>query len=166
MARGDWLTNKPDKCDGACTKNPNPYSWAKAVCPWCDPKYWDGKEQGPPRAMSNGQLPQGYVGVYEKKPGPSGQWAPGFGPPPPLPQYNYTITSNGFPMITPAPYVLKANYTKGSITAGSTVTSTAEKLKAVREEAANEERPCTCSMKDLLTFGHTKTCGRKAPIDR
>lgn len=25
---------------------------------------------------------------------------------------------------------------------------------------------CQCSNRDLLTFGHTKACGRKAPIDR
>lgn len=92
MALGKWITNMADPC---------PYSTC-SHCTTCDkltyPAWWNDKEIGPPRALSNGATPAGMSGVYEYVPGPVGVFGAGYSVPPPIapmpplfaPTYGYT----------------------------------------------------------------------------
>lgn len=181
MALGKWITNTTKKCSLLCPNSPHYYPPSTGTsygytCPWCDPNYWNDKEEGPMRPDSFGRTYPDIIGVYEKQPGPKGQFAAGFSLPPAIgasnPFWNATGTYTGrFSPSTTASSagsaiagILNAPANVGVTSTKLPPSAVAEKLKQIRKEEAEEEKPCPCSVRDLLTWGHK--CGRKAPIDR
>jgi hypothetical protein len=144
MSLGKWLTNA-NYCTLIC-----PIAWAGPdFCPTHSVNYWKFKEKGPPApsktyATTTIAEQHGQFGVYEEQPGPYGVFASGFSIPFTLPgTFNWSLKPNFF---IQTPITIR--------TAGVLETGPAKPV----------EKPCECTSRDMLTFGHK--CGRKAPIDR
>lgn len=142
MALGKWITNMSDPCA---------LFMLCGICTYCDqvanPTWWQDKEIGPARLLSNGQAPSKISGVYEKVPGPAGYFGIGYAAPPPItpmpplfaPTYGYTTT----PTAAPA----------------ANISSTVQRLRAIFAEIGDLPKTEKFDPRALLEPMGCKACG-------